>query len=195
MLHRHVGLVRAVHAEHADKMLVGAGKPPRPIRVLVHGKAEQAHQLGELRRRVGQDHAAAGIDHRALGLDQQLHRLLDLARMPLHHRIVRAHRDRFGIFELALGDGHILRNIHQHRPRSPGGRKVESLLDGSGKILDVFDQEIVFDAGAGDTDRVAFLERIQADRVRGHLAGDDHHRDRIHIRGGDAGDGIGHART
>jgi hypothetical protein len=33
----------------------------------------------------------------------------------------------------------------------------------------------------------------EADRGGRHLPGDDHHRDRVHVRGGDAGDGIGDA--
>ena len=50
-------------------------------------------------------------------------------------------------------------------------------------------------AGAGDAHGVDFLEGILADGRGGHLAGDDHHRDRIAVGGGDAGDGVGRART
>ena len=39
-------------------------------------------------------------------------------------------------------------------------------------------------------DRVALLEGILADGPRGHLPGDDHHRDRIHVRGRDARHGV-----
>ena len=46
-----------------------------------------------------------------------------------------------------------------------------------------------------DADGVAFLEGVEADRRRRHLAGDDHHRDRVHVRGGDAGYGVRHARA
>jgi hypothetical protein len=53
----------------------------------------------------------------------------------------------------------------------------------------------VLDHGAGDADRVAFLERILADGVARHLAGDHHHGNRVHVGGRQARDGIGHART
>jgi hypothetical protein len=63
-----------------------------------------------------------------------------------------------------------------------------------GQIAHVLDQEVVLDDGARDAHGVAFLEGIQADGRRGHLAGDDHHRDAVHVGRGNAGDGIGHAR-
>ena len=47
--------------------------------------------------------------------------------------------------------------------------------------------------GAGDADRVAFLEGVGADQMAGHLAGDDDERDRIHQRVDHAGYGIGGA--
>ena len=54
-------------------------------------------------------------------------------------------------------------------------------------------QEVVLDHRTRDADGIAFLEGILADRVAGHLARDHDHRNRIHIRGGQAGDGIGDA--
>jgi len=42
---------------------------------------------------------------------------------------------------------------------------------------------------------VALLEGVQTDRGRGHLPGDDHHRDRIHVGRRDAGDGVRHTRA
>jgi len=49
--------------------------------------------------------------------------------------------------------------------------------------------------GAGDTDHIGLLEGIIADLVLGHLAGNHHQRNRIHISGGNAGNGIGSAGT
>ena len=46
-----------------------------------------------------------------------------------------------------------------------------------------------------DADRVALLEGILADGSRRHLTGNDHHRDGVHIRRGNAGDGIGDTGT
>ena len=67
---------------------------------------------------------------------------------------------------------------------------MECLLERHGQITWIFDQEIVFDDGACDADRIAFLESIQTDGCRGHLTRDDHHRDAVHVGGSDAGHGI-----
>ncbi len=195
VLHRHVGLVGAVHAQHAEELLVGGRIAAQAHQRVGAGEAGAPHQLGELRRRVRQDHAAAGVHHRALRLEEQLHRLLDLPGVALAHRIVGAHRHRFRIDELAGLRGDVLGNVHQHRPGAPGGGEVERLLDGDGEVLHVLHQEVVLHAGPRDADRVALLERVLADGVRRHLSGDDHHRDRIHVRRGNAGDRVGDART
>src|SRR6185312_1164687 len=49
--------------------------------------------------------------------------------------------------------------------------------------------------GARDAHRVAFLERVLADRLGGHLPRDHHQRDRVHVRRGDAGHRVGDARA
>jgi hypothetical protein len=46
-----------------------------------------------------------------------------------------------------------------------------------------------------DADHVGFLESVSADHVTGYLARQDHHRNGIHERRGDAGNGIGCAWT
>ncbi len=48
---------------------------------------------------------------------------------------------------------------------------------------------------AGDADGIGFLKRVGADQASRHLTGDDHHRDRIHQRIGDAGNRVGRAGT
>jgi hypothetical protein len=150
------------------------------------------HELDELVGGIAQDHAAAGIDHRPLGFQQQLHRLLDLSLMTLDHRVVGTHRDRFRIGVLAFRRRDVLRDVDQHRAWAAALGQVEGLLDGRGQVVDVLDQEVVLDAGPGDADGVDFLEGVLADVGGGHLAGNDDHRDRIHVGGGDAGDGVGH---
>ncbi len=59
----------------------------------------------------------------------------------------------------------------------------------------MFDHEAVLNDGAGNTDHVGFLESISAHHIAGNLPRDDHHRDRVHISGGNTGDGIGRARA
>ncbi len=59
----------------------------------------------------------------------------------------------------------------------------------------MLDHEAVLHDGSGDTDHIGFLEGIGADHVARNLTGDDHHRDRVHESGSNAGDGIGRTRT
>jgi hypothetical protein len=72
---------------------------------------------------------------------------------------------------------------------------VKRLFHDHGHVFGVFDQKIVLHDGAGDAHCVAFLESVQPNRVGGYLARDDHHGNAVHIGRGNAGDGIGHART
>ncbi|MNV44158.1 hypothetical protein D3C71_1359070 [compost metagenome] len=72
---------------------------------------------------------------------------------------------------------------------------MEGLLHRHGQIARVFDEEIVFDDGAGNTDRVALLEGIQPNGGRGHLSGNDHHRDAVHVRRSDTGHCVGETWT
>ena len=51
----------------------------------------------------------------------------------------------------------------------------------------------MFHAGARDAYGIHFLKCIQADGMGRHLPADDDQWDRIHVGGGDTGDGIGHA--
>jgi hypothetical protein len=63
------------------------------------------------------------------------------------------------------------------------------------EIAHVAHQEVVLHAGPGDADHIDFLKRVLTDGRCRHLAGNDHHRDRIHVGGGNTGHGIGRART
>ncbi|MCY1305567.1 hypothetical protein D9M70_553800 [compost metagenome] len=59
----------------------------------------------------------------------------------------------------------------------------------------MLDDEAVLHDRTGNTDHVGFLEGIGADHVARHLAGQDHHRDGVHVGGGDAGNGVGRTRA
>ena len=101
----------------------------------------------------------------------------------------------FGIGEFGRRLGDVLRYVDQHRAGPPGRREVERLLDRHGELGDVLHQEVVLHARPRDADGIALLERVLADRVRGHLPGEDHHRHRVHVRGGDPGHGVGYTGT
>ena len=57
------------------------------------------------------------------------------------------------------------------------------------------DQIVVFGSRAGDAGGVGLLERVIADEVSWHLAGETDQGDAVHQRIDKAGDGIGGART
>jgi hypothetical protein len=65
----------------------------------------------------------------------------------------------------------------------------------AGEVVHVLHQPIVLRAGAGDADRVAFLESVVADQVRRHLAGDADDRDGIHHRVGERRHHVGRPGT
>ncbi|MDT4858074.1 hypothetical protein FQZ97_925250 [compost metagenome] len=154
------------------------------------------HELVKLGRGVRQDDPAARVDHGPLGGQQHLHGFLDLPLVALVDGRVGTHRDfALGRRVLALRDGDVLGDIHQHRAGTAGARDVERAAHGFGQVLDVAHEEVVLDAGTRDTDGVAFLEGVLADGRSRHLPADDDHGDGIHVGGGDAGDGIGHARS
>src|SRR6267378_3807594 len=195
VLHRHVGFVGAVHPEHAQELRVGCGIAPQAHERIGARETEQFDELGELLRRIGKDHPAPGVDHRALRLGDQLHGLPDLTRMPLHHRVVGTHRHRFRVLEWAFGRRDVLGNVDEHRAGPPGPGEIERFLDRDREILDVFHEEVVLYTGPRDAHRVALLECVQANGVRGHLPRDDHHRDRVHVGGGDPGHRVGDTGT
>ena len=194
VLHGHVGFVRAMHARHADELVVAGGESAQPHQCVRARGAGKFHQLAQFIRCIGQYDAAAGINHRPFGAQQHLDGFLDLPLMPLGNRSIRAHLDLAPLGQvLARGDGDVLGDIHQHGPGPAGLGDVKGAAHGLRQVLDVPDQEIMLDARPCNADGVAFLESILADRMAGHLAADDHHGNRIHIRRGDTSDGIGQA--
>ena len=82
IMHRHVGFVGAVHAEHAEPVLAGRRIGAEAHQGRGDRKAGDFDQLAQqLRRfRSGIDDAAAAVDHRALGAGEQRHGLADLRR-------------------------------------------------------------------------------------------------------------------
>ena len=95
----------------------------------------------------------------------------------------------------AVGELHVLRDVDHDRAGTAGGRDIERLVQHLGEIVDVAHQPVVLGAGPRDADGVAFLERVVADQMRRHLAGDADQRDRIHQRVGQRRHHVGGAGT
>ena len=194
-MHRQVGLVGAVHAEHAEPLRIGGGVGAEPHQRRSDGKPGELHQLAQemARLRSGIDDAAAGVKQRPLGTPHQLDRGLDAVEVALDLRLVALVLEvpRPGI--RAFGELEVLGNVDHHRTRPAALGDMERLVQHARKLADVLDEVIVLGAGPRDADRVAFLEGIVADQMGRHLPGDAHDRDRIHERIGQAGDCIGGA--
>ena len=67
ILHRHIGFIGAVHAQHSDKLAVGCRIRAQPHQRVGAGKTKHLGQLRQLCRRVAQYSAAPHINHRPLG--------------------------------------------------------------------------------------------------------------------------------
>ena len=196
VLHAEVGFVGAMHAGHADPARVGGREGPQRHERGGDGSAGQVGQLHEFRMRMRGNDTATHVDHGALGSQQHLHGLLDLPLVTLGDGRIGAHLDFATLGRvLAGGDGDVLGDIDQHRARPARARNMEGAAHGFGEVLDVSHQEVVLDAGAGDADRVTFLEGVFANGRSGHLAAQDHHGNGIHIGGGDACDSVGQTRA
>ena len=93
----------------------------------------------------------------------------------------------------ALGELHILGNIDDNRARPAMSGHIEGLVQDSGEVIHVLHEVIVLGAGPGDADSVAFLEGVVADQVRGYLAREADHGDRIEERVRQPGHRVGGA--
>ena len=197
VMHGVVGLEGAVHAEHAEPLLVGRRIGAEAHQRGGHREAGRADQLAQQSRgvRAGIDHAAAGVEDRPLRRGHHLDRVAHPLEVALDLRTIGLVLDvaleRIG----AAGELHVLRDVDDDRAWAAVRGDVEGLVQDARQILDPAHQIIVLGAIAGDAGRVAFLERVRADEMGRHLAGDADQRDRIHQRVGETGDRVGRARA
>ena len=195
IVHRQVGLVGAVHAEHPEPLRIGGGIGAESHKRRGDGKAGELHQLAQEVARLGAgiDDAAAGVEQRTLGVPHQLDRGLDALEVALELGPVALVLEFLGPGIEALGELDVFRDVDDHGTRPAALGDMERLVQHARKVGDVLHQIIVLGAGPGDADGVAFLERIVADQVGRNLAGEAHDRDGIHERIGQPGDRIGRA--
>ena len=195
-MHGQVGLVGAVHPQHAEELRIGGGIGAETHQRVGDREAGHADELCQCRPccRAGVDHAAAGIDHRPLGRLEQCDSLVDLTEVRLGARAVA---------RVALGrrrvrcrpDHDVLRQVDHHRTRPAGAGDVECLVHHARQVLGALYQVVVLGGRASDAGGVGLLEGVVADQVGGHLAGQANHRDGIHQRIHQTGDRVGGART
>ena len=145
---------------------------------------------------VGQPHAAAGADEGLLGPGDGLHHPLDLKVVALDARLIAPDVHRLRVLELFQGLLlHVDGDVDEHRAGAAGGGDVEGLLHHPGDVVGVLHQIAVLGEGGHGPGDVHLLEDVPAQQVAGHLAGDGHHGNGVHVGGGDAGDQVGGPRA
>jgi hypothetical protein len=195
IVHRVVGFVGAVHAEHAEPFVARSRIGSQAHQRRCHREACQLDQFAQMlaRRRAGIDDAAAGIEDRLLGRGHQRHGLTDRINVRLERRLVGAVGDAGGLDVEALLELDVLRDVDHHRTGTARGRDLESLVQDARQVGDVLHQPVMLGARPGDADGIAFLERVGADQMGRDLTRENHDRDRVEQRIGKPGHRIGGA--
>ena len=163
MVHRQVRLVSAVHAEHAEELRVIAGIAAKPHQRCGNGQIEAARDFGQVFRRVIKNDAATEIEHRSFGFFQRFQGAFDLSDVAFDGRLIGAHFDTFRVGKGRECAGNVFRYVNQHRAGATAACDVEGFFDGRREVVHVFDEEAVFDAGAGDANRIHFLKGVVTD--------------------------------
>ena len=158
------------------------------------GDAGRLGELAELVAGVAVDRPAADVEDRPRGGEQGSRRLANLSRVDAGRRLPPREIDLMGVSEVDLRLLHVLGDIHEDRARSAGSGDVERRLQNVRELFDVLYEPRVLDDGERDSGRVRLLERVRADQVRAHLAGDADERCRVHPRVGDRRDEVRDAR-
>ena len=182
-VHDHVGLVGAMHTEHAKKLRIRPRVRTEPHQGVGYREVQQSRQLGEVLTAIAQNDPAASVDYRATRLHHLVNSLANLPGMTTGHRRVGTHFDflRVLVRHLDQRAGLVLRNIDQHRPRAPGGGNIEGLFHHLGNIFRVSYREAVFHDRPAYTHHIGFLKGVITDPVGTHLPGKHYHGNRIHI--------------
>lgn len=156
----------------------------------------RAGQLGEFDEEFGRvrvDDTAARDEQGAFGGVEETDRLLDLR--PRRRRLV--HRQRLVRLrvELDLGELHVDRQVDQDRARAAGAHEVEGLLEDAGDLGRLQDRDGHLRHGGRDRRDVDGLEVLLVDHGGRGLARDAQDRDRVAVRGVEAGDHVGAYRA
>ena len=195
VMHCHVGLVEAMHTQHAQKLPVTARIRTQTHEGIGHRVIQPARQCGQLCRTLTLNNPAPGIDHGSLGAEQHARRFANLARVTFGRRLIGAHADRLGVlvFELVLRVGQIFWDVDHNRPWTARGGDKKGLLDSRRNILRLLHQKAVFNDRAGDTDHVGLLKRILTNEMALDLTRDHDQGYRVHIGRGNARNRVGRA--
>lgn len=195
LLHGHVGVGSAVHAEHVQGLLVKLVETTETLEGGGNGDGALVGEfLEELGAALGEDHTLAGIDDGLLSNVDELGHTLDgrgeLLLGDLHGGAGRGAGERR---QGSLGgDGSsqntssdILGKINEDRAGSSAGGDLESLVDALGELGHVPDHDIPLGASTGDANDIGLLESVATNGGGDDLTAEDNH-------GGSVGEGILH---
>ena len=190
------------------QVVVGHAVHPRHphVQYVVGGDGADAQQCGDDRDlrlfgqldqfvvSLGYEYSVSGHYYRPLGLVDELGGTGNLIRGGVSGRMITGEIGLFGPDELRPQVlEHVFGNVHQHRAGPPGSGDVEGFLDSRCNVLDFHHQEVVLGDGQRDASHIGFLEGVPPNCGARHLSGDGHHRHRVHLGGGDAGNQVGGA--
>lgn len=196
MMHRVVGVGRAVHPQHPQREGVRLGEGALAHQRRGGGDGEPLGELAHFFVAPGVDGSAAHVEDRARGCVQELRRAGDLHGMPLGGRPVTADLCRAlggRVLEIATGD--VPGQVNHHGAGPAGRGDMERLVDHPREIARVLDQVVMLHHGERDAKGVCLLEGVLANVKGGHLAGERHNRDGVHVGVGDSGDQVGGSGT
>ena len=176
IVHRHIGFIHAMHAEHSKPIPAGCRVCAEAHESRGYGKISLADQISKQGacRLSRIDDAAAGVEDGPRRSFHPLGKKRDQVRIAVRPGIVIARGRFFCVKILPVRELDIFWNVDKHRPRSAGGRDMECLMDYSRKLVGLLDQPIVLRARPGDADRIRFLECVVPDHERRNLAGYQH---------------------
>ena len=192
MLHRLVRGVVAIHPEHPGEERVGAGEASQAKECAHDGEIRALRERSSFFARSGSDDAAPDIEQRALCLCQRLGGPADLHRMAVEGRPVTnaIHGRRAPVFAACLQ--HAGGDVEKHGARAPGAGHVECLGHGPSMRSTLETRPLclviervmpVISASWKASVPMASISTWQVIAQR----------DRVHLRGRDAGDQVGGA--
>ena len=158
-----------------------------------HRNLGALRKLSKLLGGLGRNDAATAVDHRLLSRGDQPKHFLKSHVIGEANGVVPTEgnglwEDRLGLLVLDIfGD------VHQHGTRTSTLRDMKRLLDDPWDVVDIPDQVAVLHHGERHPEEISLLEGPAPDHLLRHLAGNRHHRNRIHVGVGYTGYQIGGA--
>ena len=185
LTHSIVGGLCSVHSYRTGIQLIFPGKSTFSHKAVAYRSLDPVCKLPHLFGSIG-DHGAASHE------DKRLFCLFDHAHCRIHILLTDGIRLWFHCCNamtdiFAFCSRHILRNIHQHRTRTSGFCDGKGFADGVRKFGYIFNNIAVFCHRHDDARNIHLLERIFSQKRRSYVAGDCHHRNRVHARSGNSG--------